>query len=335
MNQTYLTLLSYPIILITIILISNKLKLVDKPSSRKIHSESIVNTSGVALYIFLFFIISTNEFSYELETVVAIGLFVILIGFIDDRIDLTPGIKLFFKSIAVVYLIFNGFNLEDLGSYEFFQTINLGKFAFVFTFLAALLLMNAFNYIDGIDGLLFGTTITALLYFIFLTNDFSNYINLFLYLLYALLVNLFFNMLPIRSKLKCFSGNAGSLFLGFFISFSIIFLYKKHNIHPAFLIWSCWYSVYDFIYVTFIRIIKQKKFTKADKTHFHHQVLKYFNNNQIKSSIVINILNICIIGTGYCITAYIGKIFSLFFFIILFFVFILTRKKLFQSTQNY
>jgi UDP-GlcNAc:undecaprenyl-phosphate GlcNAc-1-phosphate transferase len=325
MGNLYFLLL-YPTIILIFILISRKLKFVDKPNSRKIHTKPVINTSGIAIYFFLLIIISLNEFSYELETVIAIGLLIALIGFIDDRINLTPGVKLFFKSLPVIYLILNGFNLNDLGDYELIDIIHLGKFNFVFTFLAAMLLINAFNYIDGIDGLLIGVTITASLYFIILSDKSADYVTLFLYFIYALIFNLILNVLPKNLFFKCFSGNTGSLFFGFFISFSMIYLYKYENIHPALLVWACWYPVYDFLYVTFNRLINQKQFALADETHFHHQLTKYFNNNQYKSSIIINSSNIVIVVVGYLIGTNLGKIFSLVFFIILFYLFVILRK---------
>ena len=313
MENLYILLL-YPIIIFLFILISLKLNFVDKPNSRKIHTIPIINTSGIAIYLFLLIIISLNEFSYELETVIAIGLC----------------IKLFFKSLPVIYLILNGFNINDLGNYEFIEIIYLGKFDFIFTFLAVLLLINAFNYIDGIDGLLIGVTITATLYFIILSDKSADYITLFLYFIYALTINLIFNVIPKNIFFKCFSGNTGSLFFGFFIGFSIIYLYKYESIHPALLIWSCWYPVYDFLYVTLNRFINQKEFAKPDDTHFHHQLNKYFNNNQYKSSFIINLTNITVVALGYLIGTTFGKIFSLVFFIILFFLFVLMRKNFFK-----
>ena len=202
MENLYFLLL-YPAIISIFILISLKLKFVDKPNSRKIHTKPIINTSGIAIYFFLLIIISLNEFSYELETVIAMGLFIISIGFIDDRINLTPGVKLFFKSLPIIYLILNGFNLNDLGNYEFIDIIYLGKFNFVFTFLAAMLLVNSFNYIDGIDGLLIGVTITASLYFIILSDKSADYVTLFLYFTYALIFNLVLNVLPKNLFFKC------------------------------------------------------------------------------------------------------------------------------------
>ena len=60
---------------------------------------------------------------------------------------------------------------------------------------------------------------------------------------------------------KSFLGNSGSLFIGYFLSFLFIHLYVVNNIHPAYLIWSVAYLVYEFLTVTILRLMNKKKFT--------------------------------------------------------------------------
>ena len=58
--------------------------------------------------------------------------------------------------------------------------ISLGKFSFIFVLLASLVVINAFNYIDGIDGLSISISISAILYFIFLSDQDDQYVKLLL-----------------------------------------------------------------------------------------------------------------------------------------------------------
>ena len=110
--------------------------------------------------------------------------------------------------------------------------------------------------------------------------------------------------MPIKSNIKIFSGNAGSLFIGFFISFFTIELYSSFNIHPVYLIWPLWYPVYDFIYVTYTRFKNKKSILLADNSHLHHHILKKFNNSHIKTTISFFTLNILIIYLGFLIGNY-------------------------------
>ena len=93
------------------------------------------------------------------------------------------------------------------------------------TFLAIGLLINSFNYVDGVDGLLNGITIIAISYFNFLIGSTQVFQFYFYYLIYGLIINLFFNLLTTKSEFKCFMGDAGSLFLGFLTSFLYLFIH--------------------------------------------------------------------------------------------------------------
>lgn len=325
--MTYYKLIAVYFILIgTILIISKKLNLVDIPVARKLHKINVVNTSGIAIYIFYLIIVTINELSPQLETIIIYGSIIVFCGFIDDRINLSPGIKFFLTTFPIIYLIHLGFKLDNLGTYEFIGKIELGKFGFLFTALACSLLMHSYNYTDGIDGLLLLTTLVSLVFGALLVSEDYSILKLISFLIIPIIVSLCINFLPNKSKFKMFVGDSGSLFFGFFISFFMIFLFKYKNIHPAILIWMVWYPVYDFLYVTILRIKKKKKIYVADKAHTHHKLLKIFNNNHFKTSFFITSIIITITYLGYYIAINIGKIFSLLAFILLFFLFSFIRR---------
>ena len=321
-------LIIFPFLMLFVIFLSKRLNLVDKPNLRKVHKLDVVNISGITISIFMVTVIGITEYSKLLENIIIFGFLISLIGFFDDRSEMKPSTKFFLMLFPTSYLILNGFTLTNLGKYEFINILELGKASIPFTFLAVMLLINAINYIDGTDGLLIGYAITALLYFYFLSDKQSQYLSLILIFIYFLFISLIFNFLPIQSGFKSFMGDSGSLFISFFISFTIIFLYKYKDIHPAFLIWACWLPVYDFLHVTFQRLIIRSNFSNPDKSHFHHYVLNFFSNNHFKTFLSINSLNIIIIYLGYFVSQQIGAIYSLLLFVLLFFVFISMKLKL-------
>ena len=326
--QIFYSLIFFPLFLFFAIFVSKKFNFVDKPNQRKVHKTSIVNISGIILSTYLIIIVGISEFSSELENVIIIGFLISIVGFFDDRIEMKPGTKFFLTLFPVCYMILNGFILTDLGEYQNIDLISLGKFSIPFTFLSVMLLINAINYIDGTDGLLISYSIIALLYFYILSDKQSYYLSIILIFIYLLAICLIFNFLPIKSGLKSFVGDAGSLFISFFISFTLIYLYKYEFIHPAFLIWACWLPVYDFLHVTLYRLRAKANFSKPDKSHFHHYVLNYFSNNHFKTFLSINSLNIIIIYLGYFVSQQIGAIYSLLLFVLLFFVFVSMKLKL-------
>jgi UDP-GlcNAc:undecaprenyl-phosphate GlcNAc-1-phosphate transferase len=140
------------------------------------------------------------------------------------------------------------------------------------------------------------------------------------------ILNLILNMLPSKSKLKFFSGNTGSLFIGFFISFLTIELYNSFNIHPVYLIWPLWYPVYDFLFVSTNRAILKKSIFSADNSHLHHKVLNKFKKNHLKTILLFFISNISVIYLGFLISNF-SKFLSLITFIIGFFFYITMRFK--------
>ena len=189
-----------------------------------------MNTGGLILYLFFLSVVSQGEFNHNIELIVSIGSFVCLAGFIDDRINLTPSSKIMFLVIPSLYLILNGVSINNLGNYEIIGVLELGKFKIPFLLLSIGLLINATNYIDGIDGLLLIFFISCLAYYIFLIDD-NKTINLLKIFICASFLNLILNLLPSKSKLKLFSGDAGSLFIGFFISFVTIELYNNFTVN--------------------------------------------------------------------------------------------------------
>lgn len=315
----------FPFIMILAIFLSKQLNLVDKPNFRKIHNSNIANTSGLILGSYLLIYISYYEFSNSVEVIIANSFLVVLIGFWDDLKNFQPTTKFTLLSLPIFYQIFNGLYLVDIGTYENIGTLKLGKFYFIFTFFAVSLLVNAINYIDGTDGLLIGFAIIAISYFYFLSDAQSPYLPIFQLIISCLFICLFFNFLPIKSGFKCFLGDGGSLFLGFFISFIMIFLYKDVKIQPAYLIWACWYPVYDFLFVTFYRLKNKINFAVPDKSHLHHDIFYFCLKNHWKTFIIINLLNITILTIGYFICLLLGNIYSIALFIILFLFFCIFR----------
>ncbi len=315
--------ISYFLISSIIIFLSKYLGYFDKPNNRGVHSAPTINTGGLILYLFFLSVVSQGEFNHNIELIVSIGFFVCLAGFIDDRINLTPSSKIILLVIPTFYLILNGISISNLGMYEHIGFLELGKFKIPFLLLAIGLLINATNYIDGIDGLLLSFFISCIIYYIFLIED-AETINLLKIFLIGSILNLILNLLPSKTNLKVFSGDTGSLFIGFFVSFTTIELYNTFKIHPSYLIWPLWYPVYDFLFVSINRLIKKKSIFSPDNSHLHHIVSKKFKEDNILPLIIFIFTNTFIIFLGFKITEF-SKLLSLIFFILGFIIFFTLR----------
>ena len=323
----------YILLILFLIFFSKKLNLYDHPLDRKIHKSKVINTGGVSIYILFIIIVSSFELNNLIENIIVYAFLILISGFLDDLFKLSPGVKLILILFPSSYLIYNGFELIDIGNYKYIGTIYLGKFSFLFTLLCVGLLTNAINYTDGIDGLALSIVISCIIYFIFLSNDYNLKFLFYLFLI-PLTINLIFNFLPIESGYKLFLGDSGSLFLGFLLNFILIYLSIYEKIHPAILIWSVWYPVYDFLFVTFNRIsLRISPFTPR-KDHAHHVLYFGLKKNNLLLIFIFLFLNSLIISLGYIINKYFGGFYSLLSFKLLFIIFVYIRYKNLKFLKN-
>lgn len=311
--------------------ISYSLNLVDYPNKRKKHSRPTAFTGGVIIALtyltaVYYFVLSSTS----LNLIITIGFLIALVGLIDDKYNLNPGGKLSLQIFPIIYLIFiNQLFLTDLGNYDFF-VLNLGTFSVPFTLLCVLLLLNSFNYSDGIDGNLAILTLSTLIIIFFLIKTKENIVDadeaiLFLKILaIPILIFIIFNFSFIGLP-KLFLGDSGSLYLGFVISFLLIYLAKKNILHPLLLAWSIALIVYEFIAINLIRLKKKIALFSPGNDHLHHII-----NSKIKSplltSLLISFINIFFFILGYFTFILLQPVYSLIFFVFCFFIYYVLRS---------
>lgn len=308
--------------------ISYKYNLVDSPDDRKMHTAATAYTGGIAISITYVISILLFQISiHHLNLILSISFLICIIGFIDDKFDLTVGSKLSLQIIPIFYLIvLQNLSLSHLGDYIYFK-LELGSFVIPFTLLSVLFLINAFNYFDGIDGTLSFTFISVLTILFFLYPNYEFRLIL-LILSVPILIFLFFNFSLFKLP-KMFLGDGGSLFLGFIISFLLIYLANQNLVHPILLAWSIVIFVYEFLSINLIRLKNNRNPFKAGQDHAHH--LLYRKTNSIfLTNLFISSMNIIIFMIGYLIYSLVDPLASLISFISLFFVFIYIRNKFFH-----
>ncbi len=313
--------------------ISYKLNLVDIPNKRKIHFKATAYSGGIALsIIFLFSIILFDSFNPNLSLILSIGFLISIVGFIDDKYNLNTGGKLSLQIIPIFYLIiFENFSLTQIGDYGLFN-LDLGAFSIPFTFLSVLFLINAFNYFDGIDGMLSFTSISTLIILYFLAIEqnthylISDQNTQFFLIVITISIGIFllFNFAFLKLP-KIFLGDSGSLLLGFIISFILIFFANKNLIHPILLAWSVVIFVYEFLSINIIRLKNNQKLFKPGQDHLHHLLYKKFKSILV-TNFLISSLHIILFIAGYCSYLFINQLASLILFIIFFLFFLFFRN---------
>ena len=212
--------------------------------------------------------------SYKLEYLIILLLsnFFFIVGFIDDKINLSPYWKILIF-IFLGYLIFNNFEYLLIKEIKFSftnRTIFLGKYSIIFTLFSIFVFINALNMFDGINGH------TGC--YVFFVNSVLFFISkeiIFIYFLFLIFVFFYFNI-----KNKFFIGNSGIFFIGTFISLTFILFYNNDLIlfsDDIFLIMLV--PGIDLIRLFFIRILNKKNPFIRDHNHWHHIISNKFENN--------------------------------------------------------
>ena len=330
MNFEYFLIILFQfLILIIFNKFAYKLNLLDYPNHRKIHSTPTPYIGGLALATGYTFIVYLSDIPFSnLNNIFVYSLIIAIAGLIDDKYEISPISKLILQSIPIYMLISEGLYLQDIGSYQYLGQIDLGGYSKIFTFFCCLLLINSFNYIDGIDGLLSSLFINIFFNLIIFCLIYEKivFINYLYYFLLPVVIFLLFNISFLRLP-KVFLGDSGSNTLGYITGFIMIFLYTKVDIHPAILIWVVSLIIYEFLATNISRIINKKKIFQSGKDHLHYQLKKKFDLKNSKINIILNVTNILLIWSGFLIFNLFGSFWSLLTFILVFFLYLYIKNR--------
>lgn len=277
--------------------IAQKLKFVDLPSPRKVHSTPIPRLGGVAIVVtFLLLSLAYNFITSRLEFSssqilhidqklfgVLLGVLILLVtGIIDDIKGVAPWKKLISHFLAATvavgfglsinYLRIPGGNHIELNSLIFPITFFGNTFQFVvwadlLTILWIVTLINTMNFLDGLDGLAGGVSLVAGLGIFFLSFFLGQPAGALLAMIFsgAVLGFLPWNFNPA----KIFMGDSGSMFLGYMLA--VLSVISGGKLATAFLILGL--PLLDAIWVILRRILGHRSPFMADKLHLHHRLL--------------------------------------------------------------
>ena len=317
-----------------IIRISFKKGLMDVPGERSSHIVKVPTLGGVALFFGI--VVSTSIFATELGSNYAFFLSAITIlffvGLMDDLLVVAPDKKLYAQLISTTLIIFGSgimvnslFGLFGVGELNYWVGVLLTYFVFI-------VLINAYNLIDGIDGLASGIGIVISMAFIFIFYRIFDYsIGILAISIVAVLIG--FLRYNLSYKMKIFMGDTGSMVIGFILTFMAIrFLYMASlptyelKTAPVLLMFIFCIPVIDTLQVFIIRILQKKHPMHPDKNHLHHHILRMGYNHTQTSSILI-VVNIIFIAVGYLLrNIEINKLFLIFILLSFSFVAIIRYK---------
>lgn len=258
-----------------IILFCKKFSLYDSVNARKIHSGNIPRLGGVGIIIAFMlsvvpcFLIDKNLSTMNTIPILVAGFIIFLFGIIDDIFEMRAFLKLIVQLVATSIVVLNGFRFRQIFGWTMPAPI-----AMILTFGWILGIINAYNLIDGLDGLCGMLSFTTLLTISFvLRNSYLEGTAVSLILAAAVLGFLVYNW-PFPNA-KIFMGDGGSQCLGFMIA--TIPLYTSHSEfeYNKFLMMLVIVSfpMMDTIAAIWRRLRDHHPIMSPDRSHLHHKLL--------------------------------------------------------------
>lgn len=309
----YLFLISFLLSLIFTFLakkIGFRFALFDKPQGDelKIHKILIPFTGGFAmlsvfiLLLFTVWILKVKGFLFfdtnKLLVLISGSLLAWLYGFWDDlkwhRID--SNISQYNKLLFQLVLAFVIAILFIIGK-VYWQFIPNPFISLIVSFFYFLVIFNAINIQDGLDGLLAGIAFISFVGFLIIALFLSDILGIILTSVLAgmILGFLFFNWNPA----SVFLGNNGSQFLGFIMTFfAVYYTMKPYNFHwliaPLFIIGV---PILNIVFVVLRRTIIGQSVFKADRHHLYDEILSKVSS--VKTTVLINyLIQTILVGIG-------------------------------------
>ncbi len=250
----------------------------DRPDERKRHEKPISSLGGMGIFLGMWAaILFVDVFQIHILPKVVFQLYalssiMIILGILDDILNIKPEKKLFaqfFVAVLAVFWLHNDiiklFNLI----YTYFPYLPyICIFGSIFWIVY---IINGSNFLDGLDGLWGGVAFiifSGLYYFTLIWNQ-PNYALIVVAMMGAILGFLIYNFYPA----KIFMGNNGSLFVGFMIGV-MSFLVFRTSLNYLFVILLLFaYPMGDVIVVAIHRFNHKLSIFKADRNHFHYKML--------------------------------------------------------------
>ena len=254
--------------------------LVDSPGGRKAHVGDVPLVGGMAMFIgmiagFTLIPAADQRFTYMFLA----GAILLVVGVIDDRRHLSTYTRLGAQTVAACVMVFGGdLLIADLGNVFGTGTVHLGAGAVVFTVLVSITVINAFNFIDGIDGLaacLAGIAIAAVA---FAGAALPTSITATGFVIFGCILGFLLFNFPtlLNRRVRTFMGDAGSTLLGIVVLWLTIEISQGEGraISPIIGLWFVLIPLAD-IFTCFIRrVSKGKSPLQPGRQHLHHILLR-------------------------------------------------------------
>ena len=291
--------------------IANKLNIIDKPNERSSHSRITLRGGGIVFWIsvLIYFVMSgfANPWFFAGLTLIS------AISFADDITPQSPKLRLVVQFVALMLMCVQ------------WQLFDYSWFFVVLALIVGVGVMNAFNFMDGINGITGGYSMAVVGSFWYINNFEQAFVdNDLIYLvLMSLLVFNFFNF---RKKAKCFAGDVGAISIAFIIVFLLGLLIVKTG-DFSYIALLLVYGV-DSVLTIMHRIILKENITQPHRKHLYQLLANELKFPHLLVSSVYAVLQLWIVF-GFMIFRDVSYWYLLVVSAILTITYVLIKKKYF------
>lgn len=305
----FIPLLITPMLLPAVVLMARRKNLTDRPNTRKKQSSPVAVMGGTVMMLVLCITCSIVNLFYSLPSQFSLFCMMVILyifGLIDDTIGLSWKVKLVIQASCVLLFYFSG----TYGVHSFDGLFGLYELPFgvsiVVTIFVGLLIINAVNFADGIDGLASGLGVMISVVMVY-----WNFLHCFVpQTIVALsmigIMAMFFLFNVFSKRYKMYMGDSGSMVLGLFVYISACpdasnvlsgdFLVDAYFVSFITALLSA--MVFDLIRVAITRLMAHKSPFLPDRNHLHH-ILVDLGLSHLLATTVIIILNLIVILIWY------------------------------------
>ncbi|MDX9978396.1 MAG: MraY family glycosyltransferase [Candidatus Cloacimonadales bacterium] len=289
-----------------IIKMAFKFNFVDNPSARKMHKKVVPLLGGLSVFIGFIAVVLFETLMHSYQSLnksmlgfLGAGFLVMLIGLIDDKKPIKPKIKFAWQIVVCLIFLYTNNLFTFLG--PFWVTVPI-------LMLWMIGLMNAFNFLDNMDGILAGMSgILALgFYAVSVMTKTASVQNLHNYVALVSLsfAGSVFGFLPYNfNPAKLFMGDAGSMFIGYILSTIGILTGKmtvnsmQNNLYFVLPILILSYAVFDISLVSYTRKRDGRRVSQGGKDHSTHRIGTAMGSTKI-TALMVYLINVIIVLTA-------------------------------------
>lgn len=259
--------------------VADKYNIIDKPNERSSHTRITLRGGGVIFYFgaLVYFLTSGFEYPWFMLALT----FVAIISFIDDIRSTSQKLRLVFHFSAMALMFYQ------------WGLFSLSWWWIIIALIICIGIINAYNFMDGINGITGGYSLVVLLSLAYINEEVTPFVEqeLIYTVIMSVLVFCFFNF---RKKARCFAGDVGSVS----IAFILLFLLGKLIIQTGDFSWIILLSVYgvDSVLTIIHRLMLHENIGLPHRKHLYQLMANELRIPHVVVSVIYMVLQFLIVA---------------------------------------